>query len=382
MTISEPRPLTELEPARPADASDRTRARSPADSPRGPTRPTTGDPPHGPRYIPALDGLRGLAVFAVLCFHAGFGWAVGGYLGVSTFFTLSGFLITSLLLAERHATSTISLRAFWGRRLRRLLPASLAALIVVLIYAALAGSGAQQRNLGGGVTSALLDVSNWYFIFSHTSYADLFAAPSPVLHFWSLAIEEQFYLLFPLLAFGLLARLGLRRRGFGGVVAALMAGSLAATLFLGYSHDRIYFGTDTRAFELLAGCLLAVVVSGRHRISATLHRPGPTRSAVAAVGTAGLIGAVLLWMTTPQTTDWLYRGGLSALLAAVGGRHPGRHPDRRAGATTAGQPPARLARRASPTASTCSTGRCSCGSTRPAPGWACGRCSPCAWPSR
>jgi len=261
-------------------------------------------------YIPALNGLRGLAVLAVVCFHAGFPWAVGGYLGVSTFFTLSGFLITSLLLSERHATSTISLRAFWGRRVRRLLPASLAALLLVIVYGALAGSASQQRHLGGGVTSALLDVSNWYFIFSHTSYGDLFSGPSPVLHFWSLAIEEQFYLLFPLLAFGLLAKLGLKRRGFGLALAGLMAASLAATLWLGYSHDRIYFGTETRAFELLAGCLLAVVVSGRHRIASALRRPGPARLLAAGVGTVGLIVAVFLWVNTSQTSDWLYEGGL------------------------------------------------------------------------
>jgi peptidoglycan/LPS O-acetylase OafA/YrhL len=251
-------------------------------------------------------------VLAVLCFHAGFPWAVGGYLGVSTFFTLSGFLITSLLLAERQATSTISLRSFWGRRLRRLMPASLAALGLVVAFGLMAATNAQKHSLGGGVTSSLLDVSNWYFVFNHQSYADLFSAPSPVLHFWSLAIEEQFYLLFPLLAFGLLARLGLKRRGFGISIAGLMGLSLLATLALGFSRDRIYFGTDTRAFELLAGCLLAVVISGRHRISDALHRPGPIRLAVAVTGAVALVLALLSWSTTSQGSGWLYHGGLSA----------------------------------------------------------------------
>ena len=117
-------------------------------------------------YFPGLDGLRGVAVIAVLFFHGGFSWAVGGYLGVSTFFTLSGFLITSLLLAERTTTRTVNLRAFWGRRLRRLMPASLAALVVVLAFGVLAAGAVQQRNLGGDVTAALLYVANWRFIIS------------------------------------------------------------------------------------------------------------------------------------------------------------------------------------------------------------------------
>ncbi len=330
MTVSEPRPLTDLSatsvlPDR-ADLLDTPESAPSAVPPATPQAPSAADSSSGKLgYLPALDGLRAMAVLAVLFFHGGFPWAVGGYLGVSTFFTLSGFLITSLLLAERRRSSTISLRAFWGRRLRRLMPASLAALVLVLIFGVLGAGSAQQRNLGGGVTSALFDINNWYFIFSHQSYADLFSAPSPVLHFWSLAIEEQFYLLFPLLTFALLARVGLKRRGFGTVIVGLMAASLAATLLLGYSHDRIYFGTDTRAFELLAGCLLAVVVTGRHRIATALTRRGPARTAVAALGTAGLVTMVVLWATTNQTSSWLYQGGLpvysvlsiSAILAAT-----------------------------------------------------------------
>jgi len=315
MTVSEPRPLTDLSatsvlPDR-ADLLDTPESAPSAVPPATPQAPSAADSSSGKLgYLPALDGLRAMAVLAVLFFHGGFPWAVGGYLGVSTFFTLSGFLITSLLLAERRRSSTISLRAFWGRRLRRLMPASLAALVLVLIFGVLGAGSAQQRNLGGGVTSALFDINNWYFIFSHQSYADLFSAPSPVLHFWSLAIEEQFYLLFPLLTFALLARVGLKRRGFGTVIVGLMAASLAATLLLGYSHDRIYFGTDTRAFELLAGCLLAVVVTGRHRIATALTRRGPARTAVAAGGLAALAGVIALWATTNQTSDWLYQGGL------------------------------------------------------------------------
>ena len=135
------------------------------------------------RHEPALDGLRGLAVAGVLAFHAGAPWMVGGYLGVSTFFTLSGFLITSLLLARPE------LPTFWARRARRLLPAALACLLGVAVLAPALASGAQLRSLRGDGLAALLWVANWRFIVDERSYADLFSAPSPLLHFWSLAIE-------------------------------------------------------------------------------------------------------------------------------------------------------------------------------------------------
>src|SRR3954453_3626318 len=145
MAVAETRPGTDDLEARPYLARPET------------TDPAPPSPPRLP-YFPGLDGLRGLAVIAVLFFHGGFSWAVGGYLGVSTFFTLSGFLITSLLLAERTTTRRVNLRAFWGRRLRRLMPASFAALVVVLAFGWIAASAAQQRNLGGDVTAALLYV--------------------------------------------------------------------------------------------------------------------------------------------------------------------------------------------------------------------------------
>ncbi len=300
------------------------------------------EPRSSERAIPffaGLDGLRGAAVIAVLCFHGGFAWATGGYLGVSTFFTLSGFLITSLLLAEAHSERRIDLKGFYGRRLRRLLPASLAAIALAAIYAAAAGSDAQQRNIGGDVTAALADVANWRFILQRVSYGDMFAGPSPLLHFWSLAIEEQFYLVFPLIIVG--AAVGRRRAPMGrhrgasvrsrrviGIVAGLMVASLAVTLFVGYTHDRIYFGTETRGFELLAGALLAAVFARRR----LLDRPWSGRATPAVVGAGAAAAAVCvaLWVTATQDSDWIYRGGLAGyalascavIAATVAGRGP------------------------------------------------------------
>ncbi len=162
--------------------------------------------------VPALDGLRGLAVLGVLLFHgeiSGFG---GGFLGVSIFFTLSGFLITSLLLVERDKKGRISLGRFWGRRARRILPAALLALGGIALFGLTLADAHQAARLPADGISALTEVANWRFVFGDQSYAALFSAPSPAQHFWSLAIEEQFYLVFPLIVTVLLfAASGSRR---------------------------------------------------------------------------------------------------------------------------------------------------------------------------
>ena len=264
-------------------------------------------------YWPALDGLRGLSVAAVLLFHGGFGWARGGYLGVSAFFTLSGFLITTLLVTEWRENGRISLRRFWARRLRRLMPAAFVGLTGIVAFGALAADGDQLRELRGDVLAALGYMANWRFIFSHQSYADLFAAPSPVLHFWSLAIEEQFYLCFPLIAVGAL-QLG-KRRGLSAFTWALVlgaAGSGVAGLLLlrtGASADRLYYGTDTRMLELLVGALLAVGVA-RYGL--------PRRKYVQRLGMVALLAMLGMWESLSQFDRMLHRGGLviHALLAA------------------------------------------------------------------
>jgi peptidoglycan/LPS O-acetylase OafA/YrhL len=265
-------------------------------------------------HLPALDGLRGLAVIGVLLFHGEFPWARGGYLGVSVFFTLSGFLITNLLVREHGASGRIALGTFWSRRFRRLMPAALATLLAVCLYGWLFASNAQLRDLRGDLFAALGYVANWRFVFAEQSYADLFAAPSPVQHFWSLAVEEQFYVVYPLVVAGLL-RLG-GKRLLAVVLGAAAIASLAWSLHLRLDADRVYYGTDTRIAELLAGAVIALWWIGRP----ALADPPRTRArsfAVAALGVFALAGTLALWTRVDQTSQWLVRGvlPLQALLS-------------------------------------------------------------------
>ncbi len=169
------------------------------------------------RYLPALDGLRAFAVLAVLCYHGGMSWAIGGFLGVDAFFVLSGFLITSLLLVEWRGTGGIALSAFWIRRARRLLPALFLVLGGVALYAAFAAAPTELDRIRSDGLASLFYVSNWRFVFSHQSYFEQFGVPSPLRHMWSLAIEEQFYLVWPMIVYGVLRW----RRGSVGALAAV-----------------------------------------------------------------------------------------------------------------------------------------------------------------
>lgn len=272
----------------------------------------SGSAPGSLRYQPALDGIRAIAVIGTLAFHNGFSWIAGGFLGVSTFFTLSGFLITSLLVSEREATGEISLARFWSRRFRRLLPGALSALGLILAFGWFLGNSVQQAGLRGDVLWSLLYGANWHFIGEGTSYADIFqaGAESPAQHFWSLGIEEQFYLIFPLVAFGSMILLKASRRRFGVILGVLWGLSIAASLAygaMGWSDDRIYFGTETRAAELLAGAVLAVIICGRETIA---NRR--VRSVVEFAGPSFMSVAFLFWALTDLGTGWLYRGGFGA----------------------------------------------------------------------
>lgn len=272
-------------------------------------------------HLPGLDGLRGAAVAGVVLFHTDLGFMVGGYLGVSTFFTLSGFLITSLLLRELidGDGSGVDLGRFWGRRFRRLLPASVVTLfLVATLFAWFVANPEQTEGLRNEVLAALAQVANWQLILSGSSYGDLFAAPSPVLHFWSLAIEEQFYLLFPALLAGLWLLSRGSRRILAAALVALTVASAAEPFLFEMSRDRIYFGTDTRAAELLVGALLALALSHRG-LRRRLVSPSPLRTVAVLGGMAGLALQLYWWVTLEQSTEWLYRGGftLYALITCV-----------------------------------------------------------------
>ena len=269
----------------------------------------------------ALDGLRAVAVIAVVLFHSDLGWARGGFLGVSAFFTLSGFLITTVLLDEHRTAGSISLTRFWTRRVRRLLPAALFAVLLAAMYVAVAAPHDVASAFRGDAIAALFDVANWRFVASGNGYLDTFSlatgaetVASPVLHFWSLAIEEQFYLAFPVVVLALL-RLGRgRRRVLAAGLAALAVASVVAGIAWSApgAVDRAYLGTDTRAVELLIGALLAVALMGR----APSGRVARGFALAAMPAAAALLAA---WVVADHTDVVLFRGGLvvHAILAAV-----------------------------------------------------------------
>jgi peptidoglycan/LPS O-acetylase OafA/YrhL len=262
------------------------------------------------RYQPALDGLRAVAVLAVIAYHDGYDWARGGFLGVDAFFVLSGFLITTLLLLEYERIASIELVAFWGRRLRRLLPALLLVLLAVAVYAATDLSSFQLDSVRSDALSSLFYVTNWRFIASDNSYFQFVASPSPVQHLWSLAIEEQFYLFWPLVVLGCL-RLGHGRRRY--LVGVAVAGAVASTLVMAMLYDgtdpsRAYYGTDARVHTILIGALLAVWLVVRPPSSAGARR------AMLGAGFAGALAMVWAIHTLSDTSPGYYHGG-SALYA-------------------------------------------------------------------
>src|SRR3974390_3587616 len=155
-------------------------------------------------YLPALDGVRAFAVLAVMLFHGGIPHMDGGFMGVDAFFVLSGFLITSLLIGEWRQTSTIKLGGFWARRARRLLPALFMMLLFVAFFASVIVPKGTYGALRLDALATLLYVSNWHFILVNSNYFNETAASSPLPHTWSLAVEEQFYVIWPLVVLGLL----------------------------------------------------------------------------------------------------------------------------------------------------------------------------------
>jgi peptidoglycan/LPS O-acetylase OafA/YrhL len=260
------------------------------------------------RHIPALDGIRGIAVAGVLFFHARH--LSGGFLGVDLFFTLSGFLITSLLIAEWHESGTIGLRAFWARRARRLLPALLLMLALVVLYALVLARGTELARLRGDALASLFYVANWWQIAHRQSYWDIFTTARPLAHMWSLAIEEQFYLVWPLLFLAVVKLAGRHaQRYLAGVAALATAASALAMVWLHYAGSdptRLYEGSDTRAASILVGALAAMLVAGRE--TTTTKR---ARLSLEALGCGAAVGLGWAWFTIDglRSND-LFAGGL------------------------------------------------------------------------
>lgn len=263
-----------------------------------------GKVPGPRRHHAALDGLRGVAIFGVLLFHTGH--LAGGFLGVDLFFALSGYLITDLLLREVATTGTVSLVAFWGRRIRRLLPALAVMLVCVSLLVWAMGPPDMLRTTLSDGPWVQLNMINWHLLAESASYWDRFGAARVFEHLWSIAVEEQFYLLWPVLVLAV-ARWGRRVELRIAVVAVLISAvSLILMVALVDPADptRVYTGTDTRAFSLLLGALVAT----RPVRDALARAVGRWAGAVLALLTVG-IGAI--WLLVDGVNSWwLFTGGL------------------------------------------------------------------------
>lgn len=276
------------------------------------TTPAPGTAPRI-RYQPALDGVRALAVVAVLLFHAGVPGFDGGYLGVSVFFTLSGYLITSLLIAEFDTKGTIDLPAFYGRRMRRLLPASVLTVGVIVLLSWITDWFDGVSSLRPQVIGSLFQVANWVLLAGDGSYQELLAetsgTPSPLEHFWSLAIEEQFYWLWPLAMLVILRRVGPHRSrtiviGTLTALAAIAAPVIAQV----WGADAAYWATPARLAEILVGAFLAMALARRTELPSSLAWLAP-------LGLVVLGASVVLF---PTVGGPAYEGALP-LVAVVSG---------------------------------------------------------------
>jgi len=277
-----------------------------------------GQPPdeggRGWVYRPALDGVRAAAVAAVLVFHARPDWLRGGFLGVDAFFVLSGFLITGLLLAEHQRTGRIRLVPFWLRRARRLLPALLLVLVATIGIGRLTLADTELAALRQDAFAALGYVANWRMIYRGGGYFADTGAASLLQHTWSLGIEEQFYLAWPLLV---LLALRASRPGLAVLVVSLtgvVASTIVSVLLYqpGVDPSRVYYGTDARAGALLTGCALAALLSG---LTTWRNERASRAVALAAVPAVAVLGWA--WWRTDGGDGWLYQGGFTGLAVAV-----------------------------------------------------------------
>ncbi len=265
-------------------------------------------------YLPALDGLRAIAVLMVFAYHLEFGWASGGFLGVDVFFVISGYLITRLLLDEHIDHGRIGLANFWTRRFRRLVPAMVAMIAATLLASRRWGLPEQWRSIRIDAVSAIGYVANWRFVLDEQSYFDASLGPSPLRHTWSLAVEEQWYLVWPVVMVGLCMlisrRPGRPQRPTAVVVmivaaAAILSAVLMAVLFDPSDPSRVYFGTDTRAQQLLIGAALAWLLHAVPQIGVVASS---RRSWIPFASALVLLAVVTVLVH--DDSAWLYRGGL------------------------------------------------------------------------
>jgi peptidoglycan/LPS O-acetylase OafA/YrhL len=266
-------------------------------------------------YAPGLDGLRAVAVLAVLTYHLHSGWLSGGFLGVDVFFVISGYLITDLLLAEHRRRQAIDLPHFWLRRARRLLPALGVMLVTVTTIAVLTGTGLDDFR--GDLIAAVTYTSNWHSIAGNASYFAQFGPPPLLTHLWSLSVEEQFYLLWPLLLIAVVARIGRTGRRALLIAAGALASTVAMSLLFvpGSDPSRVYYGTDTHAMGLLVGAALAAALpSGRLQQRSVAAR----HIVYDRAGAIGLAGVVAAFVLVDGSGEFVYRGGFLLVSAAAG----------------------------------------------------------------
>jgi peptidoglycan/LPS O-acetylase OafA/YrhL len=259
------------------------------------------------RYIPGFDGLRALAVLAVIAYHLNLPYSSGGFLGVTVFFVVSGFLITSLLLWEWEQTQKINLKPFWIRRAKRLLPAMFLLLISLNVVVPLI-KPTLLTSLRQDTIAAIFYYSNWHYIFQDLSYFESFENPSLLTHFWSLAIEEQFYIIWAVSILFLLKKVKNRK----GIFLLITGGALMSVVQMLLLYDpnldpsRVYYGTDTRIFSLLIGASFALLAPSR---------PLSTMSkwALELLGIAGISVFLLMTVFTNQYDNFIYEGGMVLL---------------------------------------------------------------------
>lgn len=269
--------------------------------------------PISPRYMPGLDGIRAVAVIAIIIYHLNPQWLWGGFLGVDTFFVISGYLITSLLLTEYHNTGKIELTSFWLRRVKRLIPAVLFLVMGVLVLTLIFMPTEIQKVRADSI-AAIFYVSNWWYIMQNVDYFEQFSV-QPLKHLWSLAIEEQFYLVFPIVLLSLLSFIR-RLKSIRIIFLILLVISMITMMVLYVPNEnvaRVYFGTDTRIQTLLMGVLLALVWPP-FQLKAKVNRKMRMM-----IDTAGVVGLAILFICfkfVSETNSILYYGGFF-LISAV-----------------------------------------------------------------